>query len=82
MVMVEIEIPLLGKRYDFRLDEHTQILFLLEDISEMICQKEQCRMKGSWRELMLCHKATRRRLPAGSTLAECGIKIGDSLLLV
>lgn len=82
MVMVEIYIPLLDKRYDFRLDEHTQILYLLEDISEIICQKEQCRMDGDWRNLLLCHTATRRKLPLASTLSECGIKIGDSLLLV
>lgn len=82
MIMVEIFIPLLDKRYDFQLDEHTQILFLLEDISEMICQKEQCEMKGDWRELLLCQRATGRKLPPESTLAECGIKIGDSLMLV
>ncbi len=82
MVMVEIYIPLLDKRYDFRLDEHTQILYLLEDISEIICQKEQCSMGGDWRSLFLCDMATRRRLPFASTLSECGVKIGDSLLLV
>ena len=82
MVMVEIFVPLLDQRYDFRLDEHTQIWFLLEEISAMICQKEQRGMKGDWQRLMLCQTSARRRLPPGKTLAECGVKIGDSLMLV
>ena len=82
MIMVEIDIPILDKRYDFRLDEHTQILYLMEDISEVICQNENCRLKGDWKDLMLCHAATERKLPPESTLAECGIRVGDSLFLV
>ncbi len=82
MIMVEIWIPVLDKRYDFRLDQHTQILFLLEDLSEIICQKEQCSLKGDWKDFMLCHSQTERKLPLECTLAECGIKVGDSLFLV
>lgn len=82
MILVDIYVPAVGNVYDFRLDEEEKVGAIVEEIGELIGQKEHCTIKGDINGLMLCSKAQRRILPRGMSLAELGIRDGSSLLLV
>ena len=55
---------------------------MLEEISGMICQKEQCSLSGSVKELMLVSQNQRKLLSEELSLAHYNISQGDRLLLV
>ncbi|BCN29969.1 EsaB/YukD family protein [Anaeromicropila herbilytica] len=82
MILVDIYVPSFDKEYDFHLDEKTPISILLEEITEMISQKEQCDMKGNLSELMLCSYESREILTNTKTLKECNVITGSRLLLL
>ena len=82
MILVDIYVPVLDEIYDFHLDEHTEIGILIEEAAEMICQKEQCPLKGSAEDLSLWKLDSRYLLSRRNTLAEAGVTAGDKLLLV
>lgn len=82
MILVDIYVPGVNQTYDFNVDENAKIGLLIEEISGMICQKEQCSLDGSARELLLVSQNQRRILSEGMTLAHYNISQGDRLLLV
>ena len=82
MILVDIYVPSIGNTYDFQLDEEVPVGNVIEEISEMIGQKEHCRIVGDMTKLMLCAKKDRQILHRDDTLAQCHIVTGDSLLLV
>ncbi|MFR5633998.1 MAG: EsaB/YukD family protein [Monoglobales bacterium] len=82
MILVDIYTPAMNRTYDFNLDEHVTISNLLEEISGMICQKEQCTLKGSQKELFLVSRNRNRILNSDLTLADYQISPGDQLMLV
>ncbi|MGL5436041.1 MAG: hypothetical protein ACRDBO_11660 [Lachnospiraceae bacterium] len=82
MILVDIFAPVMNQNYDFSLDEHAKISLLLEEISEMICQKEQCQLNGSVKELLLISQKRQRILNSELTLAHYHIAPGDRLIMV
>ena len=54
MILVDIYVPSIGNTYDFQLDEEVPVGNVIEEISEMIGQKEHCRIVGDMTKLMLC----------------------------
>ena len=82
MILVDIYTPAMNRTYDFNLDEHVTISNLLEEISGMISQKEQCTLKGSQKELFLVSRNRNRILNSDLTLADYQISPGDQLMLV
>ena len=82
MIMVEIYVPLLQKSYDFSLDETVEIRILLEEIAEIICQKERWPRLESANKLLLCNCDTQQIYPADSTLRGAGTSSGSRLILV
>ncbi len=42
MILVDLEAASMGRTYNFQLDEQVKIATLMEEITEMICQKEHC----------------------------------------
>ena len=80
MILVDIYVPSIGNTYDFQLDEEVPVGNVIEEISEMIGQKEHCRIVGDM--TMLCAQKDRQILHRDDTLAQCHIVTGDSLLLV
>ncbi len=82
MILVDIYVPSIGNTYDFQLDEEVPVGNVIEEISEMIGQKEHCRIVGDMTKLMLCVQKDRQILHRDDTLAQCHIVTGDSLLLV
>lgn len=82
MILVDIYVPAVGNTYDFQLDEDEKINTIVEEIGELIGQKERCQIVGDINRLMLCSKENRKILSKNLTLAESGIQNGHSLILV
>ena len=82
MVLVDIYFPAIDRTEDFSLDENVSISSLQEEIVEMMMQMthvESLEQGGQW---MLCNYQTGSILPLESSLAECGIRNGNKLLMV
>ena len=82
MILVDIFVPSVDKTYDFQLNEEIEIHTVLEEISEMIGQKEHSRITGRVDQLLLRNYRTGSILSTNITLKEAGIVNGDKLLLV
>lgn len=82
MISVDIYVPSLDRKYDFNLDENTKVRIIIEEIIEMVEQKEHTELSGNAQALMLCDRLRQRGLPKDETLRSCGIFNGSSLLLV
>lgn len=82
MILVDVFVPSVDNVYDFQLDEDVKIGMLVEEIGEMVCQKEHCRLEGNIEKLLLCSLDNREILAKNTTLAECGIKTGAKLMLL
>lgn len=81
MVLVDVYVPAVDKTYDFNLDENAKIRVIIEEIAEMIGQKERTTIAGDVNALALCDRLAQRMLPRGLSLRECGIHNGSSMLL-
>jgi len=82
MILVELYVPSMDREYDFRLDETASILAVMEEVSELVAQKEQCSLAGQAQDLVLCHADAACILPLDGTLGGCGVKNGSRLVLV
>lgn len=82
MILVDVFVPSVDNTYDFQLDEEATVSTLVEEIGELIGQKEHCLIAGKIEDLMLCSREDKKVLPKNMTLKACGIKTGNSLILV
>lgn len=82
MVLVDIFVPSLDKIYNFSLNEHVPVSSIVEEITEIVEQKERSTFKGDVRELRLYNRKTQSPLPVQNTLEECFVTTGSNLLLV
>lgn len=82
MILVDIYVPSVDKTYDFYLDESAKIQIIVEEIAEMIGQKERTTLFGHPSGLFLCDRPGQRLLPKEISLRDCGIHSGSSMLLV
>lgn len=82
MVIVDVVVPSIGRKYNFSLDEAISVTLLTEEIAEAICQKENCILDGEKEKLNLCSLELEKVLPPDSTLEQNGITNGSQLMLV
>lgn len=82
MILVDVNVPSLGRTYDFSLDEQAPISVLILEMVEMICQKERCMLEGNHEKLNLCSPDTREILPPETTLKQNKIGNGNRLMLL
>lgn len=82
MILVDIFVPSVDKTYDFQLNDSIPIKLVIEEIVEMVGQKEQSEIVGDIAELQLCDRKGQIPLDAGRSLSMCGIHTGDSLILI
>lgn len=82
MVGVDIFVPVLDKTYNFKLDEDVFVQVLLEEMVEMIGQKEQGEIYGSVHNTVLASVNTKSILSYNQTLKNSGVRTGDLLILV
>lgn len=82
MILVDVFVPSVDKTYDFQLNEVVSVGAIVEEISEMIEQKEHSKIVGDTSKLLLCDKDTQKVLDKSCSLSECGVTTGRSLILV
>lgn len=82
MILVEVSVPALGRRYDFELEETTPVSILVREMTEVICQREHCHYAAGRQGLNLYVQEQQRRLAPESTLEQDGIQSGQRLLLL
>lgn len=82
MIMVDIYIPSVDQVYDFGIDETASVAMVIEEITAMVSQKEQCALQGDAKGLLLCDRDRQEILPQDRTLQDCGVQTGTRLLLV
>lgn len=79
MITVMVYSVMFETEYEFRIDDDTDISEIVEEIGEMICQREQCELSGDPSRFMLFSKQKKIVLDSKATLRDYGIKNGDSL---
>lgn len=82
MIIVDIAVEAFDKIYDFKLDDSVAVSKIIEDICEMLAQKEKCEPVQDINNLILCKSGSGKILPHGMTLKACGVVSGDKLLLI
>lgn len=82
MILVDIYFVCIDQTYDFNLDEETPIGVLIDEIAEMVSQKEKIVLEGSSDKFYLCHQKEGTILQKHETLSTCNIKTGDYLIMV
>ena len=82
MIIVDIIVESLDNTFDFKLDDDVVISKIIEDICEVLSQKEKCKPAIHTETLILCKYSSGYILPQNMTLRDCGIVSGDKLMLV
>ena len=82
MIVVDVEVPSLERKYQFSLEEQVPVDTLIAELAEIVCQKEQCELRGEIQEMCLCSREQRRILDRGATRLQQEVHSADCLLLV
>ena len=82
MILVEVQVPALCRRYDFELEETVPVRLLLPEMIEAICQKERLSYSETPQGLSLYLQDRHTRLNAAGTLLQNGVCGGQKLILV
>lgn len=81
MIIVNVEIPIMGQDYDFQIDENVPIYEVQEELTEMICRRQQCRLDGFERRLLLWDKKRGLMLRREESAFDNGLETGSELLM-
>lgn len=81
MIIADVYVPVVNKNYDFSINEKTAIAMVLEEISEMIAQKEGCNTVVNPDGFILCNGDKETILNPEHTLEQYGIGNGAHLIL-
>lgn len=82
MILVDVYVPIMEETFDFSVDENALISVLIEELGEVVCQKERWPRPENMQNLMLCNLKGNTILPEDSTLAGMGISSGSRLMLI
>ncbi len=82
MIIVDVRVPALEKQYNLSLEEKAKVGDLIEEIVELILQKEHIGFRGDLNSLVLASIDQGVQLRRDKTLTDYGIHGGEELLLV
>ena len=82
MVIVSVRVPALEKAYHFSLEETAKVSDLIEELAELIAQKERLPFGGRLEEMVLCSLDTGEQCSRECCLADYGVCGGSELILV
>lgn len=83
MIIVNIKVPSLEKVYNFSLEDTAKIQAIIEEVVELIAQKEGgIKLSGDIQEMTLYDQETGTHLNWTGSLREYGIQSGAELILV
>lgn len=81
MIIVDVYVPVIQRTYDFMLEESINVQAAIDEIVEMVCQKEGFVSVNNTAgfNLFLCY--SKQMLENNKTLTENGVVTGDRLIL-
>lgn len=82
MIIVDVNVFILDKLYDFELNEEAKVREVIEEIVHMVEQKEKTAFTGDISDMVLVDNFRRDILNPDYTLAQQGIDSGWNLSLV
>ena len=80
MILVEIYVPAVNRKQDFKLDENAYIADIISEVGMMIFSGENT--ANVIENLILCDHTQHRELALDQTLGENNIRSGERLLLI
>ena len=75
MINVDVYVPALDRVYNFNLDEESRIAVLIEEISELICQKEHSALAGDKERFVMSSVDKKVNFNPRSSLKGYSVKI-------
>jgi len=82
MIIVNVHVPALEKVYNFSVEEKAKISDLIEEVVELIVQKESIPFGGSLDKMTLCSIENGKQCDKSKCLADYGVCGGSELILV
>lgn len=82
MIILDVYVPAFEKNYDMEVDEGLMISAVIEEMANMICQKEAYKLDGKAEELCLCDLTANCILSPERCFRDYGITNGGHLLLL
>ncbi len=82
MILTEVYIPAINKKYDFRLDENAYIADVIWEIGNMVFIKDNNKNIGLIENLILCDYSTKIVFSLQRTLKDYGVSSGTCLTLI
>lgn len=82
MIMVDVYVPAYDKTYDMGVDETALISLVIEEMVNVVCQKELSKPKGKTDEFCLCSRIQEKILSPERCLRDYEITNGCSLMLM
>lgn len=82
MIIVNIKVPALEKEHNFSVDENAPVSEVIEEVVELIAQKEGVQFSGNMNEVVLCSQEPGFQCARESSLNDYGIYGGAELILV
>lgn len=80
MILVDVQIPMLDKVFDFELNEEMEAGKVIEDISQLAAHKENLTCKNS-KDMCLYILGQEKILERNQSLRQQGVRAGDRLIL-
>lgn len=81
MIIVNVRVPAMEKIYNFSLEERAKVRDLIEEITELISQKESVPFQGDLEEMILCSVENGEQCGKDCCLSDYGIVDGTELIL-
>lgn len=81
MMIVNVRVPAIEKVYNFSLEERAKVRELIEEITELISQKENVPFQGNLDEMILCSVENGELCGKDRSLSDYGIVDGAELIL-
>lgn len=82
MIIVDIKVPAIEKVYNFSVEERAKVSDLIEEVVELIMQKERLSFSGNLEEMVLCCVEGSVQCDRDHCLSDYGISGGSELILV
>lgn len=82
MIIVNVHVPALEKVYNFSVEERAKISNLIEELIELVAQKECIPFSGSLEKMTLCSIESGEQCDKDKCLGDYGICGGSELMLV
>lgn len=82
MIVVNVRVPALEKVYNFSVEEKAKVSDLIEELIELVAQKEGIPFGGDLDGMMLCSIENAEQCAKDKSLSDYAITGGTELLLV